>query len=198
MESDLRLHCILIGGKSSTLDQYLVSLRSRTIERRHHEVQVHGKRIHDDNFRCFGADQRGCLLCKQAVIGHPRIACVKMPFHAECSPLLQLLFDMCARSFRLQPEGVSAQVNALFTGLCLRNPEALAKMRQGIARVECTGEVLSGLKRSVGHEASSRGVSSLRINSSALRQSRSSTRSTPAQSSVNNRSCTAPRLRAVT
>ena len=51
MEANLRLERVLIGRKRSSFHQNLVASCRRSIERRHHEVQVYRQRIHYDDFR---------------------------------------------------------------------------------------------------------------------------------------------------
>ncbi len=161
MKEDLRLHRILIRRKSSALDQNLVSLRRRAIERRHHQVQVHRERIHHDDFARLRSHQLCGLLRQQPVIGHPRVLRMKMAFHAKLRPVLQCLVEIRTRRFGLQPERVTAQINGVVSLPCFWDVEALAKMGQRIAGIHCNRETFAGMKCCPGHETSSSGVSSL-------------------------------------
>ena len=48
--ADLRLHGVLIGGKSVRFDEDFVSRRRGPVKRNHHQVQIHGERVHHDDF----------------------------------------------------------------------------------------------------------------------------------------------------
>src|SRR5258708_28313264 len=122
---------------------------------------------------------------------------MEVPFHAELRPVPEFLIEVRTRSFRLQPERMPAQVNALISASCPGKAETLAEVCQGIASIHCRCESIATLKRCAGHEASSRGVRSPRINIAALLHSRPSMLSIESHSSVRMRSCICPRFKAV-
>src|ERR1700722_3081395 len=160
-------------------------------------MQINGQRIHYDYFRRFCGNQRRSLLREQPVKGDPGILRLKVAFHPQLLPIPQFLFEIGMRRFGLQTERMPAQINAVFAAFCFRNVEALTEVGKRIAGVHRNREVFAGPKSVPAHDASSSGVSSLRISASALLQSRSSMRSIPPQSSVNMRSWAAPRRSAV-
>jgi hypothetical protein len=53
------------------------------------------------------------------MIGHPWIAGMEVPLHAQVSPIDQLLFDVFAHGFGLQAERMAAQVNTVLPVLAL-------------------------------------------------------------------------------
>ena len=57
MQAYLGLHCITVRREGAALDQQLVSALSGAVEARHHQVQVHGERVHVHDFDGFGAHQ---------------------------------------------------------------------------------------------------------------------------------------------
>src|SRR5690348_1931769 len=97
-----------------------------------------------------------------------------MSFHPQLFPRLQLLFDVGAHFFRLQPQRVAAKVNARPTVRARRDMEVLAEARERISGVHRHREVLTGAESFRDHYAPFTGVNSRRINSSARCQSKSS------------------------
>ena len=50
MKQNLRFHRVLIGRKCLTLDEDLVPLAGRPVERHHHQMQIDGQRVHHHDF----------------------------------------------------------------------------------------------------------------------------------------------------
>ena len=148
---NLRFHGVLIGGKRVGFDEYFVSLRGWAVKRNHHEVQVHGERIHYNHFDGKSADQAGNRLGEDLVVGHPGIARVKMRIHAEPRPLLQLPLDVFARGFRLQPERVAAKINAVGAVWLFRDVKAFAEVSERVTSGLLCGEVLRRIEFSGRH-----------------------------------------------
>src|ERR1700761_6157624 len=96
------------------------------------------------------------------MIGHPRIFPVKVAFHGEIGPIAQLLLDIGACVFRLEPERMSAEVEGFFAACRRRHAKAFAEMCEWIARVHLIRECLTGLEDTCIHKTSS-GVSWLRM-----------------------------------
>ena len=57
--AQLRLDGVAIRGERVALDEDLVALRRRPEERREHQVQVHGQRVHRDDLVALRAHELG-------------------------------------------------------------------------------------------------------------------------------------------
>src|ERR1022692_1102601 len=190
METNLRLHGVLIGGKGSTLYNNFVLPLRWTVKRNHHQVKVYGQRIHHHNFEWLRSYQFRGLFSKELVVGHPWVPCLEMALHAKLSPVLQFLVNVGCSRLGLQAERVTTQIYA--RACSLRQQETLAIALQRIAFIHRDRKILTRLKLwstlEGGHCLISSGVRSRRISRSALSQSISSTRLMDSQSSANIRS----------
>ena len=74
-------------------------------------MQIHGQRIHGDDFAFLRADERGKGCRGLFVIGDPRTLRGVMAEHAQAPPVLHFLFDILRGRFGLKPERVAAQIH---------------------------------------------------------------------------------------
>ena len=123
--AELRLDGVAIRGERVALDEDLVTLRRRPEERREHQVQVHGQRVHRDDLVAMRAHEIGeqrrelrVIVEPAAVRGtqgarpaprRPRVG--KMTVDAERRPALELRVDAASGRARHEAERVAAQVS---------------------------------------------------------------------------------------
>ena len=122
--AELRLDGVAIRGECVALDENLVTLRRRPEERREHQVQVHGQRVHRDDLVAISSHEIGEQRRELRVIVEPAAVCGtqgarpaprrprvgKMTVDAEFRPALELCADAAAGRARHEPERVAAQV----------------------------------------------------------------------------------------
>ena len=135
------------------------------------------------------AHDAGHVLRQQAVIGHPGMTAVKVGFHAELRPILQFLLDVFARSFRLKPERVTAEIDRRAAIGGWRNMKLRRETAASGSRASISAAKLADVsKATAAIYAPASGVSSRCTSASAFAQSMSSTRCTESQSSPSMRS----------
>src|SRR5580692_5352798 len=145
MKANCRLHRILIGRERSAFDEQFEPLCRRTIERHHHQMQIYREGIHGYDFPRFRPDEHGSLVSKKAVVRHPWMSSMEVSLHAQFCPISQLLIDERFHRFRLESQGMPAQIHAFFPGAGLWKKEALAKTGEGVGLVHLRRVLCSGL-----------------------------------------------------
>ena len=76
---------------------------------------------------------------------------MELRIHAEARPVLQFLFNVFARGFRLQAERLAAKINAVGAVRHFRNVKAFAEVSQWVASGLRRGKFLRGLELGAGH-----------------------------------------------
>ena len=108
---DLGLDGVGVGGERSVFDQDLVAVARGSVERRQHEVQVHGEAVHHHDFAGNGPDQPRPAVPEALVVRVPRTAALEVRANPERGPVVQLLEHRRARVHGLEAEGVAAEVD---------------------------------------------------------------------------------------
>jgi len=115
---DLALDGVVVAGEGLPLEDDLVALGVGLVEARHHQVQVDGERVHDDDLVGGRANEVGRLV--GAVLGHVlplgegRVGHVgEMAVDANGRPRLQLGVEVPPDGLGLGAEGVADKVEAL-------------------------------------------------------------------------------------
>jgi hypothetical protein len=95
---------VAIGGKRAGFDEHLVAHADRPVERRHHEMQVHGERIHGDD---FARERAGDVLQSAGEVLRvvdPRTRRGVVARYAEACPVGQLFAHVVERGSRREAE----------------------------------------------------------------------------------------------
>ena len=152
VEAQLRLHGVAIGGERVALDQDLEAALGRAEEAHEHQMQVHGERVHRDDFVRLRADELRERSAEAFVIVEPtglrtrecaararrvRRVC-EVALDAELRPALELGGDAARYLARHEPERVAAKVRERSAAV-LRQREASAERAQLVGCVERAG-----------------------------------------------------------
>ena len=135
VETDLRFDRVTVGRECVLLDQDRRPLRGRTIEADHHQVQVHGQRIHRDDFVRLRADEGGEVFAHELVVRHPRVLAVEMRLDGEPLPVVELVDQRGAHRARLEAKRIAAEIRLFGAVRALRNQEFVAERGQRIGGV---------------------------------------------------------------
>ena len=107
--SQLRGHGVAIGGERAGLDEDLGAPAVGAEKARQHQVQIHGQRVHGDDF----AGLRAGEMCEAGshilMIGNPGPARVLMTQDRESGPVIELFIYQCAGLDRHQTQRVAAE-----------------------------------------------------------------------------------------
>jgi hypothetical protein len=143
----LRLNGVQIRREGRFIDEGAAPAAGGKVERRHHQVQVHREAVHEHDFMRQRADQPGTRIAQGFVVGIPRRLAVKMAFHTEPRPVVQLLLDKGPRRSRLQSHRMAAEVADRRPIRPEWQKELVAVVPQRIVSVQASGKSLLWLKR---------------------------------------------------
>jgi hypothetical protein len=138
VQRGLAAYRVAVRREGGVLDEDLEPVRGRPVEADHHQVQVDGQRVHDDDLGRQRTHQPRGRLAQQLVVRDPRPGGLTMSFDAEPRPVVELLAEPGAQRLRLQAERVAGEVRGL-AGTVRRHVEALAQRRQVVGRVQLPG-----------------------------------------------------------
>ena len=129
-----------VAGRTGTPASSITMRRRsprRPVERRHHQVQVDGERVHHHDLARLRADQPRGRVARAARGTGARAARLEVALDAEARPVVELLLDQPRAPPRLQAERVAGAV-----GRPRRRPSAAgrdrgtARAQRGVAVVE--------------------------------------------------------------
>jgi hypothetical protein len=89
-------------------------------ETHHHQVQVHGQRVHRDDFVRLRPDEAGERFAHELVVRHPRAPRAEMAVDREVAPVFEFLGHDRRSALRLQAERIAAEVRELVAGRVAR------------------------------------------------------------------------------
>jgi hypothetical protein len=112
----LRLERVVVRRKRAVLEEDAVPLARRTVEARHHQVQIDRQRVHRHDLARGRSHEPRHRLGEEFVVRHPRVLAREVRLHGEPPPRLELLLDVPRRSLRQEPERVAGEVDLLLAG----------------------------------------------------------------------------------
>ena len=140
--ADLRDDGVAIGGKGASFDQDAPACALRTVEGGEQHVQVHGERVHRDDFVPVRARQCCEARSQQRCVVDPGPASGELPADAAPFPAVELLIHDLACCEGHQAERVAAKVDERPACSVARQSEAGAEFLQGIRAIVAHGSNL--------------------------------------------------------
>lgn len=134
-----------VGREGAGLDDNLVALFRRRVERRHEQVQVHRQRVHRDDLQVGSTNKPRKRRAYALVVAEP-VGTGEVAALAQCLPELELLAHERRRGRGHEAKRVATQVDVD----ALRHRKVLAERRKLVRRIEDErlGEVSGrGLRR---------------------------------------------------
>ena len=144
--NDLRFDRVCVGRKGRVFHQDFEARFGRAIKRRHHQVNIHSKAVHADNFVGLGASEPRRRLAQRFVVRIPRRACGMVSIDPKLCPIVQFLFEDCARSFRHQPERIAGEIDEWLAVFAQRQMKFFPKRAERILRIELQREIFVSTK----------------------------------------------------